>query len=123
CLAFHFTPEFFESVVRDVPGAKRLALSAPRLPPVTSVLAILAAAQALRDESGEPEEFRELALRVAGAVCAELNEDSSVSRRSPTPRDERRVAAALRRIESRPGAPLSVDELAAEAAVSRFHFL
>lgn len=123
CLAFHFAPEFFEAVVRDVPGARRLAMSVPRLPPVPSVLALLAAAQALRDESGDPEEFRELALRLAGAVCAELNDDSSVSRRSPTPRDERRVAAALRRIEAQRGGRLSVDELAAEAAVSRFHFL
>jgi AraC family transcriptional regulator len=123
CLAFHFSPEVFESVVADVPGAKRLALAAPRLPPVPSILAVLAAAQALRDERGGPEEFRELALRVAAAVCAALNEDSPVSRRSPTSRDERRVTAALRRIEARHGARLSVDELAAEGAVSPFHFL
>lgn len=123
CLAFHFTPEFFEAVVCAVPGAKRLALSAPRLPPVPSVLSVLAEAQALRDVGGESNEFRELAPRVAGAVCAALNQDFSVSRRSPTPRDERRVGAALRRIEARHGARLSVDELAAEAAVSPFHFL
>ncbi|MFZ0553550.1 MAG: helix-turn-helix transcriptional regulator, partial [Steroidobacteraceae bacterium] len=35
----------------------------------------------------------------------------------------RRVAAALRRIESQQGAKLSLDALAAEAAVSPFHFL
>ena len=124
CLAFHFSPEALEPVLRSVPGAKRLALSAPRLPPVPSVLPVLAAAQALRDESGGPEEFRELALRVAGAVCAALGEEGSrASRRSPTSRDERRVATALRRIEAQHGARLSVDELAAEAAVSPFHFL
>lgn len=123
CLAFHFAPDFFESVVRTVPGAKRLALSAPRLPPVPPVLGVLAAAQASRDECAGSEEFQELALRVAGAVCEVLNEGSSVSRRAPTPRDERRVAAALRRIEAQHGARLSVEELAAEAAVSPFHFL
>jgi AraC family transcriptional regulator len=124
CLAFHFSPALFESVVSAVPGAKRLALTAPRLPPVPSVLALLAAAQTLRDEDAAAEEFQELALQLAGAVCAALNEDSRRSpRRSPTPRDERRVAAALRRIETRHGARLTVDELAAEAAVSPFHFL
>jgi AraC-like DNA-binding protein len=123
CLAFHFSPEVFESVASAVPGAKRLALEAARLPLVPSVLPVLAEAQALRDESGAPEEFRELLLRVAGAVCAALNEDSAVSRRAPTPRDERRVAAALRRIEAQHGARLSVDELAAGSAVSPFHFL
>ena len=123
CLAFHFSPEVFESVVSAIPGAKRLALAAPRLPPVPSVLAVLAAAQALRDESGDPEEFRELALRLAGAVCAALHQDGSPSPRSPTPRDERRVAAALSRIEAQRAARIKVDDLAAEAAVSLFHFL
>lgn len=123
CLAFHFSPEVFESVVFATPGAKQLALPAPRLPPVPSVLAVLAAAQALRDERGSLEEFRELALRVAGAACAALGEGSPASHRSPTPRDERRVATALRRIESQQEGRLSVDDLAAEAAVSPFHFL
>lgn len=123
CLAFHFSPEVFESVVSEVPGATRATLRLPRLPPVPSVLAVLAAAHTLRDESSGPEEFREVALRLAGAVCTTLNEDTSGSGRSPTPRDERRVAAALRRIEAQHGARLSVDELAAEAAVSLFHFL
>jgi AraC family transcriptional regulator len=123
CLAFHFSPEVLESVVCAVPGARRLALEAPRLPPVPSALAVLAAAQALRDQGGAPEEFRELALRLAGAVCAALQEKASRPRRSPTPRDERRIAAALHRIEAQHGARLSVDELAAEAAVSPFHFL
>jgi len=124
CLAFHFSPELFESVVSATPGAKRLALAAARLPPVPSVLAVLAAAQALREERGRgKEEFQELALRLAGAVCATVNEERPVSRRPPTPRDERRVAAALRRIEAQQGARLSLDTLAAEAAVSSFHFL
>ena len=124
CLAFHFAPQVFESIVAAVPGAKRLPLAKPRLPPLRSVFPVLAAAQALRDEGrGDEEEFQELALRLAGAVCATLNEARSVSRRPPTPRDERRVAAALRRIESQQGAGLSLDALAAEAAVSPFHFL
>lgn len=123
CLAFHFSPEVLESVVAAIPGARRLALAAPRLPPVPSVLAVLAAAQALRDENGSPEEFRELALRLAGAVCAALDQGGSASPRPPTPRNERRVATALRRIEAQQDARISVDDLAAEAAVSLFHFL
>jgi AraC family transcriptional regulator len=124
CLAFHFAPEVFESVVAAVPGATRLPLAKPRLPPVPSVFPVLAAAHALREESrGDSEEFQELALRLAGAVCATLNEERSVSRRPPTPRDERRVATALRRIESQHGARVSLEALAAEAAVTRCHFL
>ena len=124
CLAFHFSAELFESVATAVPGTRRVALGAPRLAPLPSVLAPLAAAQALRDEGGGIEEFRELALRVAGAVRAALNEDgASPARRPPTARDERRVAAALRRIEERRGGRLTLDELATESAVSPYHFL
>jgi AraC family transcriptional regulator len=123
CLAFHFSPELFESVVAAVPGHRRLTLSAPRLPPIPPVLAVLAAAQALREERGNAEEFEEIGLRLAGAVCSALGEDASSPHRPPTARDERRVAAALRRIEARHGARLPIDELAAEAAVSPFHFV
>jgi transcriptional regulator GlxA family with amidase domain len=41
----------------------------------------------------------------------------------PNDRDRKRVAAALRRIEAEPAQRLSLDELAAEAAMSQFHFL
>ena len=123
CLAFHFSAEVLESVASEVPGVRQLALTAPRLPPTPSVLAVLADAQAARDDSAGPEEFGELVLRVAGAVCAALSDGSPDLQRSPTSRDERRIAGALRRIETRHGARLSVAELAAEAAVSPFHFL
>src|SRR5579863_3482727 len=33
CLAFHFSPELFESLVAAVPGVRRMTLRAPRLPP------------------------------------------------------------------------------------------
>lgn len=123
CLAFHFSAELFESVAASVPGNRRLTLGAPRLTPSQSVLATFAAAQALRDAGGATEEFGELALRVAGAVREALNEEAAPSRRSPTARDERKVAAALRRIEALQGARLTLDELAAGAALSPFHFL
>jgi AraC family transcriptional regulator len=123
CLAFHFSPELFESIAAAVPGVRRTTLGAARLPPMETVLATAATAQALRDEGGGPEDFRELALGLAGAVHAALSEDSSASRRSPTLRDERRVAAALRLVEARRGARLTIDELAAESAMSPCHFL
>ena len=122
CLAFHFSPEIFESVVAAVPGRGRLVLTAPRLPPLPSVLALLASAQGLRDEGGEQEQFKELGLQLAAAVCGALSETSTPSR-APTLRDERRVAEALRRIEAQQGARISIDELASGAAVSLFHFL
>jgi AraC family transcriptional regulator len=123
CLAFHYSPELLESVIAAVPGVTRMRLGAPCLPPVRPALGILASAQALRDAGGATEEFREVALRLAAAVHAALGETAAKSRRAPTSRDERRVAAALRRIEAQQGAGLSVEELAAGSAVSTYHFL
>jgi AraC family transcriptional regulator len=121
CLSFLFAPEFLETVVAAVPGAKKLAFTLPRLPPLPALLPILAAAEAARDGS-EPAELEELALRLAGAVSTALV-DSRAQAPAPSRRDERRVTAALRRIESDAHLPLSLSDLAATAAMSPYHFL
>lgn len=122
CLAFYFSPERFESIASAVPGARRIELTAPRLPLLPALIPMTAAAQAMRDRGGEPEEFEELAIRLAGGALAALN-DCAGTGRAPTSRDERRVAAALRWIEAHADGRPSIDALAAEAAVSAFHFL
>lgn len=122
CLSFHFSPQLFESIAAAVPGTRRIAFTVPRLSPIPSVLPVIAAAQAARDAGAEREEFHELTLRLAGAVCREFG-DSPRLERSPSSRDERRVAAALRRIETQEQSCPSIDELASDAAVSAFHFL
>ena len=70
-------------------------------------------------------ELEELALRFAGAVTAVLADaDRAVA--SPSRRDERRITDAFRRIEAeeqRSDEPLSLTELAREAAMSPYHFL
>src|SRR5262245_55116955 len=61
CLAFQFSPEFMESVAAAVPGARRLEFAVPHLPPRASLVPLLAAAEAARDD-GEAGEIAELAL-------------------------------------------------------------
>ena len=114
CLAFQFTPEHLEEIVAAVPGARRARFALPRLPPLPALVPLLAAAEAAREE-GEGGELEELALRLAGAVAAALADGSGGARR-PTARDERRITAALRRIEAAADAALPLAELAREAA-------
>ncbi len=121
CLAFQFTPEFLEGVATAVPGVRRIGFSAPRLPPHPASLPLIAAAEAARDDS-DTLEFEELALRLAGTVSAALPEIKNRAR-SPSRRDERRIAVALRRIEAQAQEPLSLSDLAREAAMSPYHFL
>jgi AraC-like DNA-binding protein len=63
-----------------------------------------------------------LALRIAGAAAATLAE-SKGSERAPSRRDERRIGAALRRIEAEAHGELALADLAREAAMSPYHFL
>jgi len=68
----------------------------PNLPPLPSLLPLVAAAEAARDDGAALEE---LALRVAGAVIAALV-DPPKAVPAPNARDARRVTETLRRIEA-----------------------
>lgn len=121
CLSFRFTPEFLEAVIRTVPAARRISFTVPCLPPNSRLLPILAAAEAARDD-GDGAAFEELTLRVAGAVVGALAEGKGRAT-APSSRDEKRVGAALHRIEAQADEPLSVSDLARAAAMSPYHFL
>jgi AraC-like DNA-binding protein len=121
CLSFHYAPEHFEAIVAPVPGVRRAALQAPSLPPLPDLLPLAARAEAARDD-GDAAALEELGIELAVAVTSALAETAPRAQR-PSARDERRVTAALRRIERDAAEPLSLADLAAEAATSRFHFL
>jgi AraC family transcriptional regulator len=121
CLSFQFAPEFLEAVAAEIPGARAIAFTVPRLPPHPGLLPIIASAQAARDD-GVGADFEEVALRLAGAVCAALAAGKKRVR-PPSARDERRIAAALRLIQAQPDKRLPLATLAAAAAMSPYHFL
>ena len=127
CLAFRFSPEFVESVVAELPGARQLAFTLPTLPPLPELIPVVADALAARDGS-DAISFEELALSLVAKVSIALTGMSSPARgkqfaRHPTRRDQRRVTEALRRIEAQCDQPLSLQRLAADVAMSPYHFL
>ncbi|OHV64002.1 AraC family transcriptional regulator [Mesorhizobium sp. LCM 4577] len=121
CLSFHFSPAYLERVLADLPGVKRLGFADPRLPPLPALAPLLAEAEAAR-ETGDGDAFEELGLRMAGAVV-EAATGSSKPARTPSRRDQKRVAEAVRLIELNADRPLSLTELADGAATSPYHFL
>jgi AraC-like DNA-binding protein len=121
CLSFHFEPEAMEEVLAAVPGARRLGFLTPRLPPLPALVPLIAALEAARDE-GDGDALEELGLRLAAAAVI-LAAEAKPSPRPPSWRDERRVTAALRRIESEADEPLSLADGARAAGMSRYHFL
>jgi len=121
CLAFHFAPEFMEAVASGVPGARKAAFGALRLPPLPQLQPLLAAVEAARDMD-DSEELREAGLRLAGAA-ASLSADAPAPANAPSAADERRVAEAVRRIERDAERPISLADMADETATSPYHFL
>src|SRR5712671_3593166 len=116
CLSIHFDPEFFEEIVASVPRARRHTFTIPRLSPSERLLPVIAAAEAADDDLG----FEEAALRVAAAA---VTVESGAGEAVRNPRQERRVTEALRRIEAEPEEPVTLWQLARDAAMSPYHFL
>ncbi|MBN9221100.1 MAG: helix-turn-helix transcriptional regulator [Mesorhizobium sp.] len=121
CVSFHFAPAYMERIVADVPGARTLNFEAPRLPPLPVMAPLLAETEAARDMS-ETGAFEELGLRIAGAAIATATGTTHLAR-TPSRRDQKRVAEAVRRIEFDADAPVSLSMLAGETATSPYHFL
>lgn len=122
CLSFQFSPDFLEQVVSAVPGVRSLSFAAARMPPLPPLLPVIFEAHSLQEQDCDELQFHELTMRLTGLVCASFG-SSPKAKRTPSCRDERRVALALRRIEASPRDRLSLDELAGEVASSPYHFL
>jgi AraC-like DNA-binding protein len=126
CLSFQVASELVESVLAEVPGVRRIDFACPSLPPIPELIPVVAAADAARHGNASVS-FEELALEVvatvAGAFADVKSPGQARRRRAVGGRDEKRITAALRRIESESDRPLSLRELAAGAAMSRYHFL
>lgn len=120
CISFHYAPELMEDVLAAVPGARRLSFEKPGLPPSLELEPLVAGAVAARD-GGDAAELEEIALRLAGAVASMLAKGRKVS--EPTSVEERRVARAVRRIETGSEQEISLADLSDEAGLSPYHFL
>jgi AraC family transcriptional regulator len=126
CLSFTFDPAYFEAVLSAVPGARTAAFQVPRLPPSMSLTRIFADADLARLQT-DPMWFEQqalcLAAEAARLAAAHLATDDPRLHPDPTGRDQRRITSILRRIETAPSEPVSIDELAREVAMSPYHFL
>jgi AraC-like DNA-binding protein len=117
CLAFNFTPAYFEQILAATPGARRAAFPSPRLPPSSTLAPLVAAAEAADDAMA----LEETGLRLAHAAVASFTGGRTAP--SPGRRDERRIGDALRRIETAGEEPVTLAELSRSVAMSPFHFL
>jgi AraC family transcriptional regulator len=115
CLAFYYTPDFFERA-RFGP-----VFPVHRIPPIRPLAPWIVEARLGTQMPGNVI-FEDLAYELAGGVLRLLGTSEEV-RRMPTAADERRVSTTLRFIEANLDQPLPLELLASNARMSEFHFL
>ncbi|MEI7037645.1 AraC family transcriptional regulator [Fulvimonas yonginensis] len=117
CLSVHFDAACWEAIVAAVPGARSATFALPRLPPMPELLPFASGLATRTDALA----LEELAFGFAGAALEAITGQAGTGR-IPA-RDERRIAASVRRIEQALDAPLPLARLAADAAMSPYHYL
>lgn len=118
CISFSFDPAFLDDCGVDL----RRGFPVHRLPESAGLLPLTALAQLALHRPGVVA-LDEVALQLAGAVVVQLGSHAPVPARTPTRRDERRIADAIEYIEQRFAGSVSLAELAAQSNVNPFHFL
>jgi AraC family transcriptional regulator len=114
CVAFHYTPEFFEL------ASATAAFPVCRLSPMAALAPWVVEAR-LGIRAPERVSFEDLAAGLAGEVLGVLGTNGK-GHCAPTAADERRISAVLRFIEANLGGLLPLELLASVAKMSAFHF-
>jgi AraC family transcriptional regulator len=121
CIAFKFAPALFEEVAASVTGSHRFRFRTVMLP-ASRTLALPAVAAEARARSIDSIAGDEFALRFLETVLTTLA-GTTATVAAPPPRDQRRISRVLRYIEAHADHPLDLDALAAQAFMSKYHFL
>jgi AraC family transcriptional regulator len=121
CISLNVHEEQFSEIAAAAASTSRFRFSAQSLPPSRKALPVIALMEAL---SCGPSSLRseELALRLIERVIAAMTGDRH-TQAAPTAREARRVAEAIRLVESDAARPMELKEMAATAGMSKYHFL
>src|SRR5689334_1306444 len=120
CISFGYSPLYFERIAADAGLKGPLAFRVLRLPPLRSLSAALARAEAALENPCF--DWEELGLRIA-AQALQLANGLTQPHWANDLAAEARVTKAVRRIERCPTKALTLTFLAREAGLSPYHFL
>jgi AraC-like DNA-binding protein len=120
CIAFHYDPEYFESIAGTFAG-KDVRFRIPRIPALSDLSPLVARACAQIGSLMSPI-WEELAVTIAAQALA-LSAGTWPNLNECTAATNARVSRVLNLIESGPQHSFSLAELAQEAGLSPYHFL
>lgn len=121
CIAFHMSRPLFEEVAASAAGTGRFCFAAATLPAMPALMPALVEIEALANGTKRLG-AEQLTLRLAEQV-AETFAGQRAQAPAPARGDERRISTALRHIEDNADRTIDLDELAALAHMSKYHFL
>jgi len=121
CLAVHVAPELFEEVSASAAGSHRFRFNVAALPAMPELLPTLVQLEAMT-ETARPLAAGSLVIRLVERV-GEAMSGNKLAPKKPGRDDGRRIGAVLRHIEANADGPLDLDQLAARANMSKYHFV
>ncbi len=121
CIALHISPTYFAEVSASWAGTGRFRFVSPVLPATARGLTLLARARSI---ASDPEglELDEAVSGIVETVVGQMSGEQP-NRQHLSARDARRISDAIHYLEDRFAERLSLDDLASEAAMSKYHFL
>jgi AraC family transcriptional regulator len=119
CISFHYSDEFREQA--GVP-LEQQQFRVPRIPAIPALSPLVANAATLLRRKADHAMCEEVALQVFDRATR-LQHGVAARQQASNPSALARVTRVLRAIESEPGAPHELSDMAANARLSPYHFL
>ncbi len=121
CISLNVREDLFGEIAAVAASTSRFRFSAPSLPPSPKALPVVSLMEALSLRTPALRR-EELVLGLVERVLATIA-DQKHNAAAPSARETRRVIDAVRLVESEAARPIRLQDLAATARMSKYHFL
>ena len=121
CISLNVRDDLFGEIAAAAASTSRFRFSAPSLPPSPKALPVVALMEALSLRAPALRR-EELVLGLIERVVAATADQKRIAA-APAAREARRVVEAIRLVESDAARPVRLQDLAARAGMSKYHFL
>jgi AraC-like DNA-binding protein len=121
CISLNVRDDLFGEIAAAAASTSRFRFSAPSLPPSPKALPVVALMEALSLRAPALRR-EELVLGLIERVVAATSDQKRIAA-APAALEARRVVEAIRLVESDAARPVRLQDLAASAGMSKYHFL
>jgi len=121
CIALHLSPEQFSEIAATAGGTNRFTFNSSMLP-ATMISSTLFVQMQLMARGADPLWLEELVTSIVEAVIS-TSAGNALTQQKISALDERRISVALHLLELQFDEVISLDQLAAAASMSKYHFI